>query len=508
MNYLPVFQEEDIGQYGKIYKLANKGGMGGNNSLRLFKLYDDGGKERKSGTYMECAYTARKKNLQNFKIREVVETENNFNIKGTDLKESNIVTEKKEKNKTVEGWAKELGIPYEDAHKYWLRAEKKADKSLPDKKYWAEVNSIAQKMLGAKYGEFKSKKESLMRESLEIPNTNLEIVGIGHDINGNKIIKLQTPNQRSFSIQTGGGALAKTDSFIRWIKNKKDLINQIEDKPEEFNLVAKEIVDYVQKYGSKQQKQHLKVYKESLMKKPTQKPIKESRRLAIVVKSTKNLTESLLCEEDLFNEVVQSIFSDTEDKIDIQGVADMLELERVNGEPMEVEPEEVIAVLEDMDDVTVVEVDSHDEIPELLSDENLGLFDTIEMMADKHAENQYAKVDEDNFTVKQPLQLDNVQPDSDEQILLDDEYLDVYGMQPAMYEAEDKKDNWDTWHTRLVLGNVEGLYKAIKSQKPKTFAELKKLIDRYASEEQSRVDYSKVDEVSVMDELHDILNDE
>lgn len=508
MNDLPVFQEEDIGQYGKIYKLANKGGVGGNNSLRLFKLYDDGGKERKSGTYMECAYTARKKNLQNFKIREVVETENNFNIKGTGLKESNKINkiieseysvalskhkgnglfeidfhdkknpdipefstliklplnnktinkdyvkdlvikklqhsegvdiinkidmselqsisnqlsktnnswqedlyseskiaEKKEKNKTVEGWAKELNRPYEEIHKYWLRAEKKADKSLPEKRYWAEVNSIAQKMLGAKYGEFKSKKESLM-------------------------------------------------------------------------------------------------------KKPTQKPIKESRRIAIVVKSTKNLTESLLCEEDLFNEVVQSIFSDTEDQIDIQGVADMLELERVNGEPMEVEPEEVIAVLEDMDDVTVVEVDSHDEIPELLSDENLGLFDTIEMMADKHAENQYAKVDEDNFTVKQPLQLDNVQPDSDEQILLDDEYLDVYGMQPAMYEAEDKKDNWDTWHTRLVLGNVEGLYKAIKSQKPKTFAELKKLIDRYASEEQSRVDYSKVDEVSVMDELHDILNDE
>lgn len=336
MNDLPVFQEEDIGQYGKIYKLANKGGVGGNNSLRLFKLYDDGGKERKSGTYMECAYTARKKNLQNFKIREVVETENNFNIKGTGLKESNKVIEKKEKNKTVEGWAKELGIPYEDAHKYWLRAEKKADKSLPEKRYWAEVNSIAQKMLGAKYGEFKSKKESLM-------------------------------------------------------------------------------------------------------KKPTQKPIKESRRIAIVVKSTKNLTESLLCEEDLFNEVVQSIFSDTEDQIDIQGVADMLELERVNGEPMEVEPEEVIAVLEDMGDVTVVEVDSPDEIPELLSDENLGLFDTIEMMADKHAENQYAKVDEDNFTVKQPLQLDNVQPDSDEQILLDDEFLDVYGMQPAMYEYKLKE---------------------------------------------------------------------
>lgn len=400
MNDLPVFQEEDIGQYGKIYKLANKGGVGGNNSLRLFKLYDDGGKERKSGTYMECAYTARKKNLQNFKIREVVETENNFNIKGTGLKESNIVTEKKEKNKTVEGWAKELGIPYEDAHKYWLRAEKKADKSLPDKKYWAEVNSIAQKMLGAKYGEFKSKKESLM-------------------------------------------------------------------------------------------------------KKPTQTPIKESRRIAIVVKSTKNLTESLLCEEDLFNEVVQSIFSDTEDQIDIQGVADMLELERVNGEPMEVEPEEVIAVLEDMDDVTVVEVDSHDEISELLSDENLGLFDTIEMMADKHAENQYAKVNEDNFTVKQPLQLDNVQPDSDEQILLDDEFLDVYGMQPAMYESDD--ESRDTLEARGLIGNIEPLYKAILKHKPKKFFEVKKLMQEYAKDETSKIDFSNVDQVSVMDEVRDLI---
>lgn len=65
------------------------------------------------------------------------------------------ISEAQEKNKTVAGWAKELGKPYSEIHKYWLKAEKAADKKLPEKQYWSEVNSIAQRMIGAKYGEFK-----------------------------------------------------------------------------------------------------------------------------------------------------------------------------------------------------------------------------------------------------------------------------------------------------------------------------------------------------------------
>ena len=85
--------------------------------------------------------------------------------KGVEVKEA------KERNKTVEGWAKELGKPYSEIHKYWLKAEKEADKKLPKKDYWKEVNYIAQRMIGAKYGEFKPTKESLgdatkLRESV------------------------------------------------------------------------------------------------------------------------------------------------------------------------------------------------------------------------------------------------------------------------------------------------------------------------------------------------------
>jgi len=73
-----------------------------------------------------------------------------------------------DKNKTVAGWAKELGVPYKDVHKFWLKAEKEADSSLPEKRYWAEVNMIAQKMIGAHYGEFKKRhpvKESLVKRT-------------------------------------------------------------------------------------------------------------------------------------------------------------------------------------------------------------------------------------------------------------------------------------------------------------------------------------------------------
>lgn len=66
-----------------------------------------------------------------------------------------MMSEAEKRNKTVEGWSKELGVPYGELHTYWVKAEKAADKGLPESQYWAEVNSIAQRMIGAKYGEFK-----------------------------------------------------------------------------------------------------------------------------------------------------------------------------------------------------------------------------------------------------------------------------------------------------------------------------------------------------------------
>lgn len=86
------------------------------------------------------------------------------------------MSEAAKKNKTVEGWAKELGKPYAEIHKYWLKAEKAADDKLPEKQYYAEVNKIAQKMIGAKYGEFKKHavKESMF--SVAKQNGKLRII--------------------------------------------------------------------------------------------------------------------------------------------------------------------------------------------------------------------------------------------------------------------------------------------------------------------------------------------
>lgn len=86
------------------------------------------------------------------------------------------MSEAAKKNKTVEGWAKELGKPYAEIHKYWLKAEKAADDKLPEKQYYAEVNKIAQKMIGAKYGEFKKHavKESMF--SVAKQNGKLKII--------------------------------------------------------------------------------------------------------------------------------------------------------------------------------------------------------------------------------------------------------------------------------------------------------------------------------------------
>lgn len=114
---------------------------------------------------------------------EPTESEASLTNKGVEIKQESMqgrakrrVVEAAKKNKTVEGWAKELGKPYAEIHKYWLKAEKAADDKLPEKQYYAEVNKIAQKMIGAKYGEFKKHavKESMF--SVAKQNGKLRII--------------------------------------------------------------------------------------------------------------------------------------------------------------------------------------------------------------------------------------------------------------------------------------------------------------------------------------------
>lgn len=89
--------------------------------------------------------------------------------------------------------------------------------------------------------------------SIPFETSNLHLEGYGHDTNGNHVVKVSFPNQRAFSIQTVG-VLPNTNRILRG-KNK---LSELDAK--EIELIEKEVVDYVKNYGSKNQKEHLKIY--------------------------------------------------------------------------------------------------------------------------------------------------------------------------------------------------------------------------------------------------------
>ena len=95
-----------------------------------------------------------------------------------------------------------------------------------------------------------------MSKEVSLPKTNLLLVGSGQDVNGNKVVKLQFPNSRSFSIQTGGN-LPKTGSILRGLKTAKDM-ESVESS--DLATISKEVVSYIKEYGSDTQKKKLKVY--------------------------------------------------------------------------------------------------------------------------------------------------------------------------------------------------------------------------------------------------------
>jgi hypothetical protein len=88
---------------------------------------------------------------------------------------------------------------------------------------------------------------------IEMENSNLYFVGRGRDINGNKVIKISFPNQKPFSIQTLGN-LPKTHRILREYDNDKDIT------PEEIATIEREIISYVEEFGSKKQKESLRKY--------------------------------------------------------------------------------------------------------------------------------------------------------------------------------------------------------------------------------------------------------
>jgi hypothetical protein len=90
----------------------------------------------------------------------------------------------------------------------------------------------------------------------ELPKTNLYLKGSGHDINGNKVVKLAAGSNRAFSIQTNGN-LPKTGSILRGLKTEKDMETV---SASDLQTIAKEVVSYIKSYGTPTQKKKLKTY--------------------------------------------------------------------------------------------------------------------------------------------------------------------------------------------------------------------------------------------------------
>lgn len=85
------------------------------------------------------------------------------------------------------------------------------------------------------------------KEDKQFPNSNMLFKGFGKDSNGNSVIKVAFLNKPAFSIQTNGN-LPKTHS-------KKGSFTDAD-----LETFEKEVIEYVTKYGSKKQKDQLKVY--------------------------------------------------------------------------------------------------------------------------------------------------------------------------------------------------------------------------------------------------------
>lgn len=97
-----------------------------------------------------------------------------------------------------------------------------------------------------------------MEKEYKFKNSNLRFVGTKMDINGNGCYMFKFPNSRAFSIQAIN---FWQGSFFRLVKNPIDFFGRRvfgDITPEELESYA---VGYIVAYGSKLQKEKLKIYK-------------------------------------------------------------------------------------------------------------------------------------------------------------------------------------------------------------------------------------------------------
>ena len=127
---------------------------------------------------------------------------------------------------------------------------------IPKKDWEAEkINFTNMRWYVDTYGVSTFDEASGANNSVELPNSNLWLIGGGIDMNGNRVVKLSFPNSRSFSIQTGNGRLFETEKLLRG-DVKPDLLTD-----ENLETIEMEIIAYIQQFGSRFQKSELKVYK-------------------------------------------------------------------------------------------------------------------------------------------------------------------------------------------------------------------------------------------------------
>lgn len=157
-----------------------------------------------------------------------------------------------EEIRMINNWFKDSD--YADGTSYWWNGKKLKIQDEDEK----EIESFTREQLVKEIEGFPSSVSvnEGKEDGIELPKTNLRIVGLDYDINGNRVIKLSTPNGNAFSLQVLGN-LPNTSNITSRLKFK-EFKNVVTDK--QLDDIKTEVVDYITKYGSTKQKSSMKVY--------------------------------------------------------------------------------------------------------------------------------------------------------------------------------------------------------------------------------------------------------
>jgi len=168
--------------------------------------------------------------------------------KYVNFKESKITDLEKEVEKEMGDYYR--STPIKTLEHYLLTLETKLKNYKQLNKKIDEKDQATYNVMSKIFKDRKSLNEA--KKEYELKGTNITVTGEGLDANGNQVVRFKYPNSSNMSIQTNG-TLPETNRIIRRNFDKMD------DK--ELALIKKEIVDYIQKYGSKNMKSGLKTYR-------------------------------------------------------------------------------------------------------------------------------------------------------------------------------------------------------------------------------------------------------